>query len=133
MANPGRRSISPVVLIGGVVILLAVTLAFAIPAFLGGPPGRASHGPATPAPTATATASVPVEPGPAQGALGPPPAGAPVPSSSTIVYLNGTATIQVYSAPDAGKRASSLPGHNSIDQPSAFLVLDQQPGWFHVL
>jgi hypothetical protein len=78
-------------------------------------------------------ASVPVEPGPAQGALGPPPAGAAVPSSSTIVYLNGPSTIQVYSAPDAGKRATSLPGHNSIDQPSAFLVVDQQPGWFHAL
>jgi hypothetical protein len=49
------------------------------------------------------------------------------------VYLNGPATIQIYSAPDASKMATSLPGHNSIDQPSAFLVLDQLPGWFHVL
>jgi lipoprotein-anchoring transpeptidase ErfK/SrfK len=148
MAKLGGRSISPIVLIGGVVILLAVTLGFAIPAFMGAPARRTSHPAATPivttptatdspsdtpAPTATATASVPVEPGPAPGALGPPPAGAAVPSSSTIVYLNGPTTIQVYSAPDAGKRATSLPGHNSIDQPSAFLVLDQQPGWFHVL
>jgi len=148
MVKLGGRSVSPVVLIGGVVVLLAVSLAFAVPAFMGGPPRRSSHVAATPivttptatvspsdtpTPTATATASVPVEPGPAQGALGPPPPGAPVPSSSTIVYLNGPPTIQVYSAPDASKRASSLPGHNSIDQPSAFLVLDQQPGWFHVL
>jgi hypothetical protein len=148
MVKPGRRSISPVVLIAGVVILLAVTLGFAIPAFMGAPARRSSHAAATPIvttptltvspsdtprSTATATASVPVEPGPAQGALGPPPAEAAVPSSSTIVYLNGPTTIQVYSAPDAGKRATSLPGHNSIDQPSAFLVLDQQPGWFHVL
>ena len=148
MAKPGRRSISPAVLIGGVVILLAVTLAFAVPAFMGGPPRRSSLVGATPiatpitatvspsdapTPTATATASVPVEPGPPQGSLGPPPAGAPVPSSSTIVYTNRPPTIQVYSIPDASKRATSLPGHNSIDQPSAFLVLDQQPGWFHVL
>jgi lipoprotein-anchoring transpeptidase ErfK/SrfK len=49
------------------------------------------------------------------------------------VYLNGPATVQVYGAPDAAKRTSSLPGRNSIDQPSAFLVLEQQPGWFHVL
>ena len=147
MAKPGRRSISPAVLIGGVVILLAVTLAFAVPAFMGGPPRRSSHVAATPratpivtvspsdtpTPAPTVTATVPAEPGPAQGALGPPPAGAPVPSSSTIVYLNGPSTIQAFSAPDAGKRASSLLGHNSIDQPSAFLVLDQQPGWFHVL
>lgn len=148
MVKLGGRSISPVVLIGGVVVLLAVTLAFAVPAFMGGPPRRSSHAAATPivttptatvspsdtpTPTATATASVPVEPGPGQGALGPPPPGAPVPSSSTIVYLNGPPTIQVYNAPDASKRATSQPGHNSIDQPSAFLVLDQQPGWFHVL
>ncbi|HEX3425738.1 MAG TPA: hypothetical protein VHT30_06380, partial [Acidimicrobiales bacterium] len=125
----GGRSISPVVLIGGVVVLLAVTLAFAVPALRGGPTRRSSHVAATPivttptatvspsdtpTPTPTVTASASVEPGPAQGALGPPPAGDPVPSSSTIVYLNGPPTVQVYSAPDAGKRASSLPGHNSI-------------------
>jgi hypothetical protein len=39
MVKLGGRSISPVVLIGGVVVLLAVTLAFAVPAFMGGQPG----------------------------------------------------------------------------------------------
>src|SRR5439155_21335631 len=51
MAKPGRRSISPAVLIGGVVVLLAVTLAFAVPAFMGGPPRRAGHVVATPVAT----------------------------------------------------------------------------------
>src|SRR5437868_14414022 len=97
MVKLGGRSVSPVVLIGGVVLLLAVTLAFAVPAFMGGPPRRSSHVAATPiatptvtvspndtlTPTPTVTATVPAEPGPAQGPLGPPPAGAPVPSSPT--------------------------------------------------
>jgi lipoprotein-anchoring transpeptidase ErfK/SrfK len=86
----------------------------------------------TPSPGPTASA-VPVAPGPAPSPLGPPPPGAPVPSSSTIAYLNGPATVQVYGAPDPGRPSMSLPGRNNIDQPAAFLVLDQQPGWFHVL
>jgi lipoprotein-anchoring transpeptidase ErfK/SrfK len=87
----------------------------------------------TPSPSPTSTTTPSDVTGPPPGSLGPPPAGDPVPSSSTVVYLNGPATVQVYGAPDAARRTSSLPGHNSIDQPSAFLALDQQAGWFHVL
>lgn len=86
----------------------------------------------SPSPTATASAS-PAPAGPPASPLGPPPAGAPIPAVSTVVYLNGPATLQVYSAPDPARTLRSLPGHNSIDQPAAFLVLDSQPGWYHVL
>ncbi|MCW3042843.1 MAG: ErfK/YbiS/YcfS/YnhG family protein [Actinobacteria bacterium] len=136
-------------LIGGVaVIVVALILALTgLAVFRGGSPGRSRHVVAAPTPTPTATASpsdtpstsptatsdAPVETGPPPGSLGPPPPGDPVPSSSTVVYLNGPATVQVYGAPDAAKRTSTLRGRNSIDQPSAFLVLDHQPGWFHVL
>jgi lipoprotein-anchoring transpeptidase ErfK/SrfK len=136
------------------VIVVALILGFTgSAAFQGGPPGRSrrvvaastptptttaspasSPSPSdTPSPTSTTPSDVPADTGPPQGSLRPPPSGDPVPSGSTVVYLNGPATIQVYGAPDAAKRTSSLPGRNSIDQPSAFLVLDQQPGWFHVL
>jgi lipoprotein-anchoring transpeptidase ErfK/SrfK len=136
-------------LIAGVaVIIVALILGLiSLAAFRSGSPGRsrrvvaastptptATASPSdTPSPSPTATSDVPVETGPPPGSLGPPPAGDPVPSSSTVAYLNGPATVQVYGAPDAAKRTSTLRGRNSIDQPSAFLVLDQQPGWFHVL
>jgi hypothetical protein len=98
------------------------------------PSGSPSPSPTdTPSPTATATTGVPVAAAPPPGALGPPPPGDPVPSNSTIVYLNGPATVQVYGAPDPTKKTISLPGHNSIDQPAAFLVIDHPAGWFHVM
>jgi len=134
------------------VIVLALILGFTSSAvFQNGGPGRSRRVEAASTPTATASSpsardtpspsptstttpsDAPVETGPPQGSLGPPPAGDPVSSSSTVVYLNGPPTVQVYGAPDAAKRTSSLPGRNSIDQPSAFLVVDHQPGWFHVL
>ncbi len=90
-----------------------------------------SESPSSTAPVAAPTGSA--SEGAPASSLGPPAAGDPVPAVSTIVYVNGPATIQVYGAADAGKPGTRLPGHNSIDQPSAFLVLDQQPGWFHVL
>lgn len=93
----------------------------------------------TPSPSTSPTPNVsaapaprgPAAPGPV--ALGPPPPGDPAPAESTVVYVNGPATIQVYSAPDEASSSQTLKGHNSIDQPSVFLVVDQQPGWYHVL
>jgi lipoprotein-anchoring transpeptidase ErfK/SrfK len=52
---------------------------------------------------------------------------------STVVYVNGPPTIQIYSAPDEASASQQLKGRNSIDQPSVFLVVDKQPGWYHVL
>jgi hypothetical protein len=151
--QPGaRRSLLTRPLIAEVaVIVLALILGFATSAaFQAGAPGRSRHvvAASTPTPAAsaasasptgtpslspTSTSDAPVDTGPPPGSLGPPPAGDAAPSSSTVVYLNGPVSVQVYGAPDAARRTSSLRGHNSIDQPSAFLVVDQQPGWFHVL
>jgi hypothetical protein len=147
-AGPKTTVATRALIAGVAVIVVAVILALSgLAVFRGGSPGRSRHVVAAPTPTPTATASpsdtpspsptatsdAPVETGPPPGSLGPPPPGDPVPSSSTVVYLNGPATVQVYGAPDTAKRTSTLRGRNSIDQPSAFLVVDHQPGWFHVL
>src|SRR5438309_1572938 len=141
MAKPKPSALTRALTAEAAVIVVALVLGFAsLAAFQGGSPGRsrrvvaastptpaATASPsATPSPPPTSTSAVPVETGRPPGSLGPPPAGDPVPSSSTVVYLNGPPTVQVYGAPDAAKRGSTLRGRNSIDQPSAFLVLDQQ-------
>ncbi|HWD08860.1 MAG TPA: L,D-transpeptidase [Actinomycetota bacterium] len=85
---------------------------------------------APPSPTATA---VPAVAAPAPSGPVPPPPAVPVPTSSTVAYLNGPPSVQIYSAPDAGKPMMTLNGHNSIAQPEAFLVLSAAPGWYQVL
>lgn len=96
----------------------------------------------TPSPPPTALPSLPPSPQappPAPGGLAAPPAPIPAPpandvlASSTIAYVNGPATLQIYSAPDASKPSQQLPGQNTIAQPAAFLVTQQQPGWFQVV
>lgn len=105
---------------------------------------------ASPSPTAGPTQSPPPSPltsvppspvasPPAAGGPDGPPAPIPPPpandvlASSTIAYVNGPATLQVYSAPDVSKPSQQLPGQNTIAQPAAFLVTQQQPGWYQVV
>ncbi|HEU5002511.1 MAG TPA: L,D-transpeptidase [Actinomycetota bacterium] len=98
-------------------------------------PGPSPSAPpaASPAP-ATSTAAPVVPGGPAAPpAPVPPPPASDVLSSSTIVYVNGPAPLQVYSAPDTARPSMQLPGQNTIQQPAAFLVTQQQPGWFQVV
>lgn len=92
--------------------------------------------------TAVPSPTVTVSPAPAVSADSPPAAAGPVPpppavqvaANSTVVYLNGPATVQVYGAADAGRPLEQLPGHNTIAQPAAFLVINASvPGWYQVL
>lgn len=146
-----------------IVVVLAIVLGLiSTREFHRSPPPRATHVSAvsTPPPSPTETASPggsppdapspsitdtstpaavggggggPVGPGAPPSPLGPPPAGPPVAAVSTIVYTNGPPNIQIYGAADAGKPLMKLPGHNIIDQPTAFLVINESPGWFQVL
>lgn len=64
----------------------------------------------------------------------PAPPAVSVPDSSTVAYVNGPSSIQIYAAPDPAQRLMSLKGHNSIDQPESFLVVDDSTaGWYQVL
>ena len=112
----------------------------AVNAILPAPTASAEPAPsAAAAPTATASAPPPAPSGPGAGlALPappvPPPPAVPIATSSTVAYLNGPPSIQIYSAPDPAKPMMTLKGHNSINQAEAFLVLsDATPGWYQVL
>jgi lipoprotein-anchoring transpeptidase ErfK/SrfK len=146
--RPRRRQ--PRVLAGGaaaLAVVLVAVLAGLLSSGLGQAPHRAAaHGvislPATPSasPTpppvpspAASTAPAAGVPPPGAVAVPPPPPVSPI-SSSTVVYVNGPPTIQVYAGPDTSKPMSVLKGHNSIGQPEAFLVVDAStPGWYQVL
>ncbi|MGH2717644.1 MAG: hypothetical protein ACRDJU_03550, partial [Actinomycetota bacterium] len=92
-----------------------------------------------PSPTATASGSSPAPAGEAAGepaSTGPPVPGPPsvqVPVSSTVAYLNGPPSVEIYSAPGAAKPTMTLKGHNSINQAQAFLVVNAgTAGWYQV-
>ncbi len=93
-------------------------------------PGEAPSPTATTAPTPMPQPTATPAPTPAA----PPPPADPAPASSTIAYVKGPGTIQVYGAPDPSKSSMQLPAHNTIDQAAAFLVVDaSRPGWYQVL
>jgi lipoprotein-anchoring transpeptidase ErfK/SrfK len=143
---PRPRWRQPRVLAGGAAAL-AVILVAALAGLLGSGPGPARHRagahgvislPATPSaspspsPVPSPATSTAVPP-PGAIAVPPPPGVSPI-SSSTVVYVNGPPTIQVYAGPDPSKPMTVLKGHNSIGQPEAFLVVDAStPGWYQVL
>jgi lipoprotein-anchoring transpeptidase ErfK/SrfK len=149
VAAPGRSRL----LTGGVGALVLVLIAVVVIIQVGGNhknhpaaghPAPVITQPASPTGTATSTVSAPTASAtaPVAGATLAAAPAVPVPAppaitvapSSTIAYLNGPATIQVYGAADTSRPLVVLQGHNVIGQPEVFLVInDATPGWFQVL
>lgn len=90
---------------------------------------------ASPTPTVTANSAPPASlAAPAPAAPVPAPPAVTIAPSSTIAYVNGPATIQIYGDHSLSQPLKVFPGHNVIGQPEVFLVINAAtPGWFQVL